>query len=240
MTCKTMVPFVFLASLVVAKADSVNVEADLGVYSEYIWHGIVFDNRPVVQGSATVTHETGFYLTAWWNYSTSAESIGESGLNELDYTLGFAGTYAVIDYDLGYSYFTFPTTQWDEYQEIYVGVALNNWVITPSLYAYYDIMRDTDTLYFVADLNYGKALCDTVSVEVGSSLGWGNGNYHEFWVGKKTDGVSDLNVYTGLSYALSEDLSLNGKINYSLFPDGTLADATEDHFWGSLNLVYRF
>jgi uncharacterized protein (TIGR02001 family) len=228
-------------------AYAADVEVDIGMYSQYMWRGMNLDNRPVVQGGVTVSSTNGFYANVWGNYATSDDFVGEdyNGLNEVDYTVGYAGTYDIFDYDVGYIYYSFPNTDYVSSQEIYAGVALNNLVVTPSLYVYYDF-QEVDGFYAIADVNYGKDLSEELSMELGASLGFGDSNYHDFWYGKDAAGISDMSLYAGLSYALSDSLSLNASLTYTFFPDGALADAAEDAYaqdqniWGGVSLAYSF
>jgi len=228
-------------------ALAIDVEADLGIYSHYIWRGMNLDNRPVVQGGLTVSSTNGFYANVWANYATEEGFVGEDydRLNEVDYTLGYAGTWKVLDYDVGYIHYSFPDTDWEATQELYVGLALNNLVVTPSVYVYYDF-QDVDGFYILADLNYGKDLSDNLSMEVGASAGVGDSDYNEHWYGKDRAAVSDVNIYTGLSYAFNEHVSLNGGLTYTMYPDGSMSSAASDNYvyddnlWGGVSLTLSY
>lgn len=244
---KKTVLMMIAAAFAAGAVYAADVDVDIGMYSQYMWRGMNLDSKPVIQGGVTVTHEKGFYANVWGNYAMEDDFVGEDydDLNEVDYTLGYAGTYKALDYDVGYIYYSFPNTDYVSTQELYAGVALNNLPVTPSLYVYYDF-KEVDGFYAVADLNYGVDLSDTLSMEVGASLGWGDSNYHEAWYGKDSSSVSDMTVYTGLSYALTESVSLNGSLSCSFYPDGALADAAEasyahdQNLFGGLNVSYSF
>ncbi|MGE4487988.1 MAG: TorF family putative porin [Kiritimatiellales bacterium] len=242
---KKAIVMMMAASAVSVMAAS--VDTDIGIYSKYIWRGMCLDDQPVAQGGITVTHESGVYANVWGNYSLSDDYTGVDGLNEVDYTVGYSGTFDVIDYDLGYIYYSFPNTSLESTSEIYAGLALNNLPITPSVYAYYDI-DEADSLYVVADLNYGMDLSDALSAEVGASLAWADDNFNDFYYGgRSSSSLSDMTVYAGLSYALSDSLSLGASLTYSFFPDSAASDAAEatyaneeENLFGGVSLAYSF
>jgi len=237
-----------IAALTAGIVSAASVDTDIGVYSKYIWRGQVLDDQPVVQGGVTVTHEKGFYANVWGNYSLS-DDYGPDGLNEVDYTVGFAGTVDALDYDVGYIYYSFPNTTLPSTGEIYGGVALNNLIVTPSLYVYYDV-DEANGFYVIGDLNYGKDLSEALSMEAGVSVAWASANFNQFYYagsGHTGSSLSDSKLYTGLSYAISESLSLSASLSYSFFPDsvaGAASDATfdgsSDNLYGGVSLAYSF
>lgn len=240
-----------VAALVAGAAQAASVDADIGVASKYVWRGMLLDEQPVVQGGVTVSHEKGFYANVWGNYSLSGDYAqdyfgGADGLNEVDYTVGYAGTIDALDYDFGYIYYSFPNTDFLSTSEIYAGVALNNLAVTPSIYAYYDV-DEVNGFYVIGDLNYGKDLSEALSMEVGASVAWASENFNEFYLGRDSSSLADMALYTGLSYALSESVSLNGSLVYSFFPDrasavaaDTLYGNEQDNLFGSVSIAYNF
>jgi uncharacterized protein (TIGR02001 family) len=252
MKMKKRAMMMMAAALAAGVVCAASVDTDIGVASKYIWRGMTLDDQPVVQGGVTVSHENGLYANVWGNYSLSGDYAqdvfgGSDGLNEVDYTVGFAGTAGVLDYDVGYIYYTFPNTTFESTSEIYAGLALNNLPVTPSIYAYYDI-DEAKGFYVVADLNYSKDLSEALSMEVGASLAWASSNFNEFYYGgRDSASISDVKFYTGLSYALSDSVSLSGSLAYSFFPDGAARDAAkasyndeEANLFGSVSVSYSF
>ena len=235
------------AVMVTGAAFAADVDADIGIFSKYIWRGMQLDENPVVQGGVTVSHEKGFYANVWGNYSIQDDYVGKDydGLNEVDYTVGYAGTADIIDYDIGYIYYTFPNTDYSSTSELYVGIALNNLPVTPSLYVYYDI-DGVDGFYAIADLNYGADLSEELSLEVGASLAWASANFNDAYYGRDASSLSDASVYAGLSYAVSDSVSIGASLACTFYPDGAAADAASDSYeedvnvFGGVNLTYSF
>jgi outer membrane scaffolding protein for murein synthesis (MipA/OmpV family) len=125
-------------------------------------------------------------------------------------------------------------------------LALNNLAITPSVYVYYDI-DEADSFYVVGDLNYSKDLSDALSMELGASIAFADEEFNDFYYGGETsDSLSDMTVYAGLSYALSDSVSLNGSLSYTYYPDSCASDAAEgsysydDNIYGGVSLSYSF
>lgn len=233
------------AVTVAGAASAATVDADIGIYSKYIWRGMQLDENPVVQGGVTVSHDAGFYANVWGNYSLEDDYIGVEGLNEVDYTVGYGGSLGAVDYDLGYIYYSFPNTGWDSTSEIYAGLALNNMVITPSLYVYYDV-DEANGFYAVADLNYSTNVTEELSVEVGASMAWASSNFNNFYYGDDSSMLSDASVYAGLGFAVTESVSLSASVACSFYPDSSAADAADSawaddvNIYGGLSLAYSF
>ena len=237
---------IMVAAMTAGIVSAASVDTDIGVYSKYIWRGQVLDDQPVVQGGVTVSSTNGFYANVWGNYSLNDGYTGVYGLNEVDYTVGYGGSVDALDYDFGYIYYSFPNTTLPSTSEIYAGVALNNLPVTPSVYAYYDI-DEANGFYVIGDLNYGKDLSEALSMEAGVSVAWASANFNQFYYGKTGSSLSDTQLYTGLSYALSETLSLSASLSYSFYPDssaGAASDATfdgsSDNVYGGVSLAYSF
>jgi hypothetical protein len=204
------------------------------------------DDQPVAQGGVTVTHDAGVYANVWGNYSLSDDYTGVDGLNEVDYTAGYGGTLGVVDYDMGYIYYSFPNTDYESTSEVYAGLALNNLPVTPSIYTYYDV-DEVNGFYSVADLNYSKDLTEALSMELGTSLAWASANFNDTYYGRDVSSLSDMKVYTGLSYAVSESVSVGASLAYSFYPDSAASGAAEDTYvneeenlFGGVNLTYSF
>ena len=126
------------------KAQANEVEYDDGSYwgftptatvtfaSDYIWRGVSqTQNRPAIQGSFDISHESGFYIGAWGS-NVEFQDGGPTSL-ELDAYAGFANEFTLgsgdnpftIGYDIGYLHYDYPLdTGALNFNEVYFGLNL--------------------------------------------------------------------------------------------------------------------
>jgi len=118
------------ASTAAAPTSDFTITGNAGVWSQYRFRGISqSDNKPVVQGTFTITHSSGFYLSTWGS-SASANNAVDLGGTEIDvyggYSHAFAKSGVTLDGGLyGYIYpgSTHAVGISESYYEIYGDVA---------------------------------------------------------------------------------------------------------------------
>jgi uncharacterized protein (TIGR02001 family) len=92
----------------------IDVEVTLAAVSDYRFRGVSLSGKdPAFQPSITVTHESGFYVSAWG--SNIADNGGDDV--ELDLIAGFGGGEA-LTYDLNLTYYVYPGASAANYAEI--------------------------------------------------------------------------------------------------------------------------
>lgn len=85
-------------------AEPVTTAGGVAFTSDYLFRGVSqSSNNAAVQGTMTVSHESGVYFTAWG----SSIASGAGGL-ELDTLLGFAGKAGDVGYDVGVMRYAYP------------------------------------------------------------------------------------------------------------------------------------
>lgn len=81
----------------------------IAITSDYLYRGISqTSGAPAIQGSLTLSHESGLYATVW------GSSIGFGSGLELDPAIGFAGKVGEIGYDVGVLHYGYPHSTDDE------------------------------------------------------------------------------------------------------------------------------
>ena len=136
-------------------AAQVTVGADLGVFSDYVWRGIDYTNKFVLQPDVYLTFPTGpasFTAGGWFNIEPGkydgttdiSESGGESSFDvaEFDWWGEFNYPYQKANFTLGATGYIFPNdagfTKDFNTVEIY-GKVLLSVPLSPKLAAWYDV-----------------------------------------------------------------------------------------------------
>jgi uncharacterized protein (TIGR02001 family) len=108
-----------LAALMVAtpafaddEASPITINGTATVVSDYRFRGISqTDKNPALQGSITVSHESGFYASVWGSSVSGYVVAGGNTSQELDLILGFKKTTGGgTTFDLGLLYYAYPKT----------------------------------------------------------------------------------------------------------------------------------
>lgn len=102
------------------------ITGSAGVVSQYRFRGISqSNNRPAVQGSFTVAHSSGFYVSTWGSSASAGNSVVNIGGTEIDvyggYTHALGHSGFTIDVG-GYGYL-YPGAPGGNYYELYGSLA---------------------------------------------------------------------------------------------------------------------
>ena len=254
-----------------AEGCPVSFEATLDIYSAYIWRGVQVNDDPVAQPGASVGFDMGdlgsISAGVWANYDFNNFSRGDNradGFSELDYTLSYAIDLADFSLELGHIWYSFPVIDDDVYdigtEEIYVSVAYNNDIVTPSLTVYHDYNTDSNAddikgTYASAALTKDFEITEQVTAGVFASLGWCDQDYAksyaESYVGSSVAGIDqdyfiDGNLGASVSYAINDNLSVGATLVWTSVVDSEVRDAADDEdidtdmIWGGVNLAAAF
>ncbi len=107
-----------LSTVGFSQAANASVEANVGVTSNYLWRGVSqSQDGPSVSGGLDYSHESGFYAGTWIG---TIDFGGGSG-TENDYYLGYGGEAGDFGYDVGYIYYAYPATGFEDsnFGEVY-------------------------------------------------------------------------------------------------------------------------
>jgi uncharacterized protein (TIGR02001 family) len=147
--------------------------------SDYRFRGISRSNEdPAIQGSLTLSHESGFYAGAW---ASSLDDNPRLGGGEVDLYGGWAGEIASgTDLDVGLTYYAFPDGEerlgGNDYLEPYARVSHTLGPVRATVGAAYAWSQaatgNDDNLYLFTDLSAGiPATRFTVKAHAGYSNG---------------------------------------------------------------------
>lgn len=119
---------VVVASLMAAGVAQAEVKSSgtVAVTSDYKFRGISqTKTNAAIQGSLTLSHDSGVYFTAWGS-SVDLDLVGGS---EVDTLLGYAGTAGDVSYDVGVMRYNYPgandsnAAATPDFNEVYASVA---------------------------------------------------------------------------------------------------------------------
>ena len=99
------------------------VEANVGVTSNYLWRGVTqSDSAASVSGGLDYSSDSGFYAGTW----VGSLADGDNGFDgsETDIYFGFGGDISEgVGYDVGYIYYHYSTQEDADFSEIYASVS---------------------------------------------------------------------------------------------------------------------
>ncbi len=116
------------------------VTGSASIVSQYRFRGLAqSDNRPVVQGAITLSHESGFYISTWGSSASAGSGPINIGGTEIDvyggYTHGIGDSGITVDAGVyGYLY---PGAPLGNYYEVYGSVAKSLGPVTAKAGVYY-------------------------------------------------------------------------------------------------------
>jgi uncharacterized protein (TIGR02001 family) len=92
-----------------AAPPAITINATAAVVSDYRFRGISqTDKTPALQGSITLTHESGFYVSVWGSSIDSYVTGSFASHQELDLIAGFKKTFNGTTLDVGALYYVYP------------------------------------------------------------------------------------------------------------------------------------
>jgi uncharacterized protein (TIGR02001 family) len=199
-----------LAALMVAtpaladEADApsaITINGTATVVSDYRFRGISqTDKTPALQGSITVTHESGFYASVWGSSVRGYVVATGNTSQELDLILGFKKTFGGTTFDAGLLYYVYPKSGPGNtnFAEPYVAVSQAIGPVTAKATVAYapkqkalaldQISPSNDNVYLAGD--FSLAVPNTplgLTAHIGHSIGpsWlattGRGNSYTDW-----------------------------------------------------------
>lgn len=93
-------------------APAITINGSATVVSDYRFRGISqTDKNFAVQGSITVSHESGFYVSVWGSSIDDYVTVHGSSNQEIDLIAGFKKTTGGATFDIGVLYYVYPGTR---------------------------------------------------------------------------------------------------------------------------------
>jgi uncharacterized protein (TIGR02001 family) len=180
----TAAPIALIAAPVAAQdapTSSVTISGGATLVSDYRFRGISqTDKRFAVQGTFSVSHESGLYGTVWG--SSIDDYVANGSDQEIDLILGYKKSFGGTTIDGGLLYYYYPGSHGanSDFAEPYISVAHTFGPLTGKVTANYAPKQKAltigagkeDNLYLAGDLSAGIPTTPiSVSAHVGHSFG---------------------------------------------------------------------
>ena len=158
-----------VSSMVMSGSVFAEITGNIGVTSNYIWHGLTQTNdEAAVSGGLDYSHESGFYLGTW-------TSNLAGGQYEVDYYGGFASEASGVGYDVGVILYSYPVDSSVEadFTEVYIGGSYSYFSakISEVVNAESDASGADDGTYIEAAFDYPLTEDLGLGVHLGSATG---------------------------------------------------------------------
>jgi uncharacterized protein (TIGR02001 family) len=212
-----------------APAAALEVEGGVyaGVYDKYLWRGVNLSaSQPVLQTGVDVSAK-GFTLSYWSNIDLSGVNSDEA--TETDFVVDYSfDVNDLLAASVGEIFYTFGPGGGSTH-ELYLGLGLNL-PLSPSLTIYYDwdaaSTADLDGLFYTLAIGHDLELADKLGLSLGAALNYSQESpfVADLDGGAVFDDFSTADLSVGLSYAATEQVSIDLSYQYSL----VVGDDAED------------
>ena len=233
--------------------------ADLGVFSDYVWRGITYTNKFVLQPDVYLTFPTGpasFTAGGWFNVEPAkydgntdiSEAGGESSFDvaEFDWWGEFNYPYQKANFTLGGTGYIFPNdagfTKQFNTVEIYGKVALSV-PLSPKLAAWYDVDK-VKGLYVEGSISHAIQPKDQkFSVVLGALAGFNSGQDANFdangvaqaeFFNFADDGFTHLDLSAAVPFTAGP-LSISPVVHFVVTGDDNTKFTEFNHTTGEFN-----
>ena len=237
------VAVVLLVAGTAAADDGLGVSVTSDFFSKYVWRGQNVTDDWVWQPGASISYK-GLTGGFWGNLDLTDEE-GESGeFIEYDYYVDYSGQVnETVGFSVGGIYYYFPGS--DATTELYWGFSFDV-PASPAITVYHDI-DEIDGTY--AALSVGHSFENPgdlpFGVDLGASLGWGDGSYNDgYWSTNTIEVDSELNDLTltvGFPFEVG-GLSVTPSLAYVALLGSDVRDVADDDsiFYAGVGLAYEF
>ena len=219
-----------------------DIDADLTVMSQYVWRGMVINSEAVLQPSASA-NILGIGFGFWGNMDLSDVNGYSGEFNELDYFATYSLPLPLMDLDFGLIYYDFPNTEAAATTEFYASGSVHV-LLSPTLAVYYDF-DEIDGSYVNASISHGVGLGETMNMDLGAALGFGDSSYNKGYFGVDSSNATDLNLSASIPFQPIPFLTITPKVHYSTLmgdPKTAVSDAEgdTDAFYYGLSATFSF
>jgi hypothetical protein len=226
-------------------ADRPVFSVESGVFSQYVWRGMLPTNGPVLQNSATVQWRRA-HFNVWTNLDLDSVNGRRGQFNEVDYDAGYDRALEKVSFSAGVIRYTFPNTTAAPTTEVYAGATLAV-PLRPAVKAYFDV-DGIRGAYVTFDLSHSVALPKphpqvSWSVDLAAGAGWGSSGCSRSYFGLHEQGLMDLRSSLGVPVGVGKRWRVTPRISYGALARKALRDSgvpAAHGFVGGVTMGYTF
>jgi len=241
-------------------AAQATLGADVALNSQYVWRGLTFTNKPVIQPDLYLSF-SGFTLGAWGSIEpgtyNGANDLSEgggvgSGLREADFWAEYGRSSGNLSWKAGWIMYTFDMndagfTRFYDTHEFYGQASIGGLPFTPTLYASYDVDK-VKGAYIQPSVSYGVKASPALTINLGALAGISAGQ--EFSASDPSSnfaksGLTHVDFSASTSFAagpLSIAPAFHVQMNHDANTKVTGADPANRNkstkFWGGITLSW--
>lgn len=246
-----------LWSPVVAEETAVSVDAEVTLISQYIWRGMVLNEDLSLQPTLTVA-KSGFSFNVWGqmdltdfgedecHYTDDCDSRAWQ-FTEIDFVLDYSHSFDKFTAGIGIIFYEFPN--WDhadDTHEVYLSMAYDC-LLQPALTIYYDF-DEVDAFYANMALSHSVAMNDKLSIDLSSSLGFGDSDFNDYNFSEDSSALIDFNFGVAVPYKVTEKITITSSLIFSSIVDSDNRDSVSDrdytdetdNVYGGVTFAYSF
>lgn len=206
---------IMVAALTAGGIRAAEVSASADFASAYIWRGATVNDGLVFQPGAAISglpipeQYGAVTLGTWANYDIAENVNGESEFSEVDYYLTYTLPVKAVDLSATYTEYTYPHgASADREVAFTAGKAIGETGLYPSFTVNYGVDGAIEQDWYIqGGLAYSRDLTDAVSLSAGVKAAYAIDD-------DGADGFNDATASLGLAYALTENWSIKGSLNY--------------------------
>ena len=157
-----------------------DAEAGLGIFSKYVWRGMLATDGAVVQPEASASL-LGFELGFWANMDLDDANGLNGEFNEIDYIMAYELALPLLELEAGLIHYAFPHSEVSGTTEVYAAAAAKV-LLNPSLTLFYDL-DEVDAAYLSAGVSHGVPLSPMADLKFSATLGYGTKDYVHYYFG---------------------------------------------------------
>lgn len=231
MYVKTGIVLALLAVMTFAATDAlaagpVDVKAELGVQSKYVWRGYLKTDGPVLQPSVAVGLK-GLSLGLWGNMDLSDESdfdakkAGE--MNEARLSLGYNRSFVLLNVSAGVIHYTYPNMAYETATtEVFVK-ASGSVPGHPSFTLYKDV-DEAEGLYGEVTASQTIPVGLLFGFEISGGLGFATKEYNKYYFGKEDFALTDFRVGLGVPIGIGALVKIKPAVTYTGIINSDISD----------------
>ena len=208
-------------------ADRPVFSVESGVFSQYVWRGMLPTNGPVLQNSVTALWR-GAHLNMWTNLDLNSANGRRGKFNEVDFDAGYDRSLEKVSFSAGAIRYTFPNTTAAATTEVYAGATLAV-PLRPAVKVYYDV-DGIRGAYVTFDLSHSVAMPKphpqvSWSVELAAGAGWGSSGCSRSYFGVHEQGLMDVHPGLAVPVSLGKRWRVTPRISYAALARKALRDS---------------